>query len=257
MFDAIFLDCDGVVTNRQAQVDSHVVFEAYRLAHSGKKVAFVTGRSLDWFARSLIPELERLSPSPEERQRFFLVGEYGNRWATFSAGGLSTGSDDSHSISGHVRSLVRDEAGAHFPLIFFDETKESFISLEIRHGKLASPQAERNAQKQLDEARALFASRFPECTVVRTLYAVDIMAKGVDKASAARRALELMGSVSSALVIGDSSIDLEMGDELGRQGVKFDFYYVGETPPGRRSFTVRKTTAPYSEGALEVLRTVR
>ena len=256
MADAIFLDCDGVVTDRHANVDKKVIFEAYRLAHSGKKIAFVSGRSLDWLLRNIVPEIERLSPSQAEKARFFLVGECGNRWATFSTGGISSGSDDSHSVSDAARFLIRNEI-PRFPYLFFDETKESFVSLEVRHNRLISADAEREAQKQLDEARSFFSAKFPQLSAVRTLYAVDLMKKGVGKASAARRALELMGNAGSALVIGDSEIDLEMGEELMGKGVLFEYYHVGEQELSETRFKIRKSASPYAEGTLEILRGAR
>ena len=256
MYDSIFLDCDGVVTDTRARVDGRVMFEAYRLAHSGKRIAFVTGRSLDWLTRNIIPAISRMSPTPDEKARLFFVGECGNRWLSFSGGGLAHGEDDSHAIPASVRSGVRQEM-SRFPYLFFDETKESFISLEIRHERLTSPQAEKEAHMQLSEAKGFLSSTYPAFSITQTLYAVDLMGKGVGKASAARRALELMGSTSSALIIGDSEIDFEMGDELARSGIKFDFYYVGAEQPPRTAFQVKKAPAPYSEGALEVLRNVR
>ncbi len=256
MYDAFFFDCDGVITNKRAQVDSQVIFEAYRHAHSGRKIAFVTGRSLDWFSKNLIPAIERFNPTPEEKRRFFFIGEYGNRWLSFSGGTLAHGSDDSLAVPEKVRTAVRNEMH-RFPYLSFDETKESFISIEVRHERLVSPQAEREAQRQIDEARGAFAAKFPQLVAIRTLYAVDVMGKGVGKAAATRRALELMGSVSQALVIGDSEIDLEMGEELRRKGIEFDFYYVGEGQIPRPSFPVKKAPGLYAEGTLEVLRGVR
>lgn len=256
MYDAIFLDCDGVVTDRRARVDSRVIFEAYRLAHSGKRVAFVTGRSLDWLSRNIVPAIVRFNPSPEEKGRFLFIGECGNRWLSFSSGGLAHGMDDALSVPESIRARVREDA-KRFPYLFFDETKESFISLEVRHEKLVSPQADGEAQRQVDEASGFFSSGFPGFNVMRTIYAVDITAKGVGKASAARRALELIGSASSILIIGDSVYDLEMGEELQRHGIDFRFCYVGESPLPHKPFEVKKTASPYAEGTLEALREVR
>lgn len=256
MYDAIFLDCDGVITDKRAQVDSRVIFEAYRHAHSGRKIAFVTGRSLDWFSKNLVPAIERLSPTPQEKGRFFFIGECGNRWLSFSGGGLAYGSDDSLAVPEKVRTAVRNEM-PRFPYLFFDETKESFISLEIRHERLTSEEAEKEAQGQIDDARGLFASRFPQLTCIRTLYAVDVMRNGVGKALAAKRALELMGGISQALVVGDSEIDLEIGGELQRKGIGFDFFYVGEGQIPRQAFPVKKAPGLYAEGTLEILRNIR
>lgn len=256
MFDALLLDCDGVVTNKRAQVDQKVIFEAYRLAHAGKKVAFVTGRSLDWLLRNVIPEIERLSPAASEKSRFFFIGECGNRWAAFSGTGVTTGSDDSHSISEQARLLIKNEI-ERFPYLFFDQTKESFASLEIRHNRLVSADAEHEAQRQLEEARAFFTAKFPQLAATRTLYAVDVMRKGVGKGSGAKRALEMMGSVSSALIIGDSEIDLEMGEELQRSGIGFEYYHVGESVLPKTLFQVKRSERHYSEGTLEILRNIR
>jgi len=188
MFDAIFLDCDGVITDRKARVDGKVVFEAYRLAHAGKKIAFVTGRSLGWFSKNLLPVLAHFNPTAEEKRRFFFVGECGNRWLSFSGNNLVHGADNSHLVPESVRVRIRNEV-SRFPYLSFDETKESFVSLEIRHEKAVSPQAEREARRQLDDAREFFSTYYPEFTVLRTLYAVDILPEGIGKASAVRRAL--------------------------------------------------------------------
>lgn len=256
MLDSIFLDCDGVVTDRKARVDSRVMFEAFRLAHSGKKVAFVTGRSLDWLSRNVVPAIERLNPSQEEKARFFFVGECGNRWLSFTSQGLAHGSDDSHTVPERIRSEVRQDIW-RYPYLFFDESKESFISLEVEHQKVTSAQADRDAGRQLDEARDFFAAKYPDLNAIRTLYAVDITMPGVGKGAAARRALELMGRVSQALIVGDSPIDLEMGDELMGRGIAFEFYFVGEMAPQRSPFPVKRAPAFYAEGTLEVLRNVR
>ena len=256
MYDAIFLDCDGVVTDKRARVDEKVIFEVYRLTHAGKRIAFVTGRPLAWLSRNIIPVLERFHPSPAEKARLFFVGECGNRWLFFSGNSFLHGADDTNSVPEAIRARIRRES-ARFPLLSFDETKESFVSLEIRHGAIVSPDVEREANQQLDDACEYFSVRYPGLSVMRTLYAVDVLPRGIGKASGARRALELMGSVREALVIGDSAADIQMGEELARRGIRFRFYYVGEqqTPPV--AFEVRKPSRCYAEGTLEVLSEVR
>jgi|GEM_PF-3393141 len=256
MYDAIFLDCDGVVTDKKARVDKRVLFEVYRLAHAGKNIAFITGRSLTWLSHNIVPVIEHFNPSPEDKAKLFFIGEYGNRWLFFSGIGFMHGADNSNSLPVNVRAKIRNEI-ARFPLLFFDETKESFVSLEVRHDALISPSMEAEANRQLDIAAGYFSTRYPEFNVVRTLYAIDILPKGLDKASGIKRALELAGGVVEVLVLGDSPADLLMGEELMNQGVKFKFYYLGEQPVPPALFEVKKPSSRYAEGAHEVLSGIR
>jgi len=256
MADAIFLDCDGVVTDRNARVDADVMFEAHRLALAGKKVAFVSARSLTWMNANLVPALERFNPSEEERSRIFFVAEMGARWISFSRGGSLQGE-----MAGAVPASVRAEMKASLAkwyLLFFDEAKESMAAVEVRHDRAASSrQSMEEAQRQLGEAEAAFTARYPKFNVIRTLYAVDVMSKGAGKAGAVARALELAGAVREAVVVGDSPADLGMGAELDRRGIPLTFYYVGEREPGSVPFKLVKTKEKYSRGALEALRGVR
>ena len=254
-FDSVFLDCDGVVTDEHARVDLRVLGEVGRLVRSGCKAAFVTGRSLSWIdgnvSRFLLDGLDSAG-----RARVALVGEYGARWAGFPGGARVEGIDRDKAVPADAVESVRRIA-ARFPLLFFDETKETNCDLEVNHALVASGAEYAEAQRQLDDAARLLSLEFPELSIRRTTYAADVLAKGVDKRYAAARALSLVGGAENAAVVGDTSADLGMGEELLARGIAFEFYFVGRGGLPDAGFPVKRTRESFAKGTLEALEGMR
>ncbi len=234
--DILLLDVDGVVTDRYARVSTPVVRELLRLARSGVKIAFVTGRSEKWVRKNLIGRFGKRNP----RQVLFLC-EFGS---------VVVGKRRPKRAMPARYVKAAKTIAANFPALKYSNSKETMISMGA---DMSSP----GAETQLEAARRMLKSMVKgdgRFRVLRSTYAVDLLRSNVSKRTAALRALREFGGRTGKqiVVIGDSEADLEMA----LPGCTF--YFVGDGLRKKKNFIRRSyrftvTRKKFSEGALLVL----
>lgn len=235
--DILLLDVDGVVTDRYARVSAPVVRELLRLASSGVKMAFVTGRSEKWVRDNILARI----PKAAGKKMLFLC--------EFGSVVLGRRLPERTMPATYIQSAKR--IASLFSTIEYDDTKKTMISME---GSLRSPkgQSELAAAERLLRLMVKGDGNF---RVLRSTYAVDVLRRDVGKRGAARFALREFGGKKgkNVVVIGDSAADLEMA-RPGRA-----FYFVGDRPPlsGGKNFKLVITRKKFSEGALAILKRLK
>lgn len=232
--DILLVDVDGVVTDRYARVSAPVIRELLRLARSGVKMAFVTGRSEKWLRKNRIVKIGQ-----NNAQVLFLC-EFGSVIA------------GRRPVKGAMPAKYVKTAKAiagMFPAIEYDDTKETMISMEADMSRPGAEEQLMAARKMLD-SMVKGDGRFK---VLRSTYAVDVLRRDVGKRGAALFALREFGGRNGKriVVIGDSAADLEMARP------DCAFYFVGEGLPKKarkNNFRLIVTRKKFSDGALAVLR---
>lgn len=234
--DILLLDVDGVVTDRYARVSAPVVRELLRLARSGVKMAFVTGRSDEWLKENMAGVVRQQNPS------LLFFCEFGS---------VIVGKPTKTRRMPKRYVKTAHGIARMFPAINYDHTKKTMISMEA---DMARPDAE----VQLMAAKKMLSSMIKgdgRFRVLRSTYAVDVLRRDANKGRAARSALKIFGGKPGKriIVIGDSAADLEMA----LPGCVF--YFVGENAglPKKNNFTFTVTRKKFSEGALAILKRLK
>jgi hydroxymethylpyrimidine pyrophosphatase-like HAD family hydrolase len=232
-------DVDGVLTDpREKTVVHEEIFdEIIAQLERGEPVCFNTGRSDAWVMDRVVSGmLERIQDKNILRD-LIIVGEKGGTWTTFNREGepvhsavetISVPTD----LKERVRTLISEK---YSDVMFFDESKETMISVEMVDGYNLTAFTERqrefvtDIQALLKETKADSIYRVDPTTI-----ATDIESPNVGKALGSDRFIEFLKirgiKVESFEAFGDSGSDAAMADELARRGQQVELVYVGNNP---------------------------
>ncbi|HEY7983996.1 MAG TPA: hypothetical protein VID73_07510, partial [Ktedonobacterales bacterium] len=234
---AWLFDVDGVLTEpAHKTVREPALFaELIRRLARGEPVGTNTGRSLTFLSGGLLDPLEALVPDRRLLHGLIAIGERGSAWVTYDADGargeyLDAATPLSPALRDEVRALVqRPDLAA---VMFFDETKRTMISTELRPGKTiaeyAGPQRALVAALHALLARHGLADQY---RVDPTSIATDVEYRGVGKAYGAAKfaaMLEARGIHPARYVcFGDSLSDYDMLAALLTRGDRAELIFVG------------------------------
>jgi hypothetical protein len=263
---AWLFDVDGVLTEPEHKtVREPALFdELIRRLARGEPVGTNTGRSLTFLGAGLLDPLEARVPDRRLLHGLIAIGERGSAWVTYDAAGarseqVDTATPLSPALRDDVRALVqRPEFAA---VMFFDETKRTMISTELRPGKtIADYEAPQRAL--VVELHALLARHglADQYRVDPTSIATDIEYRGVGKAYGAARFAAMLEArdirPARYVCFGDSRSDYDMLEALLARGDRAEMVFVGE-PEQLRECDTRAVTfiqPLYASGTLAYLR---
>lgn len=259
-------DVDGVVTDPKEKkvTDSAIYDEHIARLRTGDPICYNTGRSTGWVMERVVgPMIERMGDDTSALSNLLIVGEKGGTWGTFGEDGklrfdavaTITVPDD---LKDRVRGLIAEK---YADVMFFDESKQTMISVEMVDGYDVGAFAERQTQL-IEDLRIILAETGTDeaYRIDPTTIATDIESPYVGKALGSDRFLEFLKSrgivVESFKAFGDSASDAAMADELARRGRMVEFVYVGDKPESvnRRADYPVEEVAGFSNGTLEYLR---
>jgi hydroxymethylpyrimidine pyrophosphatase-like HAD family hydrolase len=264
---AWLFDVDGVLTEPEHKtVREPALFdELIRRLARGEPVGTNTGRSLTFLSAGLLDPLEARVADRHLLRGLIAIGERGSAWVTHAEDGtrtehLDTATPFAPALHAEVRTLLqRPEFAA---VMFFDETKRTMISTELRPGKTiaeyAGPQRALVAELHAMLARHALAGEY---RVDPTGIATDIEYRGVGKAYGAAKfaaLLEERGIYPQRYVcFGDSLSDYDMLAALTTRGDRAELVFVGEPDQLRGCDTSAVTFVRplYAPGTLEYLHT--
>lgn len=285
---SFLLDIDGVVTNpvekkvTEPEIFDHII---ENLA-SGNPVALNTGRSNEWMIERVITPLNTRVEDKSILKNFFAVGEKGLTWTSFDSNGqLIQGlfNRNGEPVQGYdLHNLFDQTTIDHFITLeketrnlidnkykhstFFDTTKKAMISTEMHDG-YDQPQYAAE-QVRFDEELNEMLNKLGlngKFKTDPTTIATDIQIPEAGKHLGTKRILDWLSSNNLRplhyVAVGDSSSDLEMGDELMAQGLSFDFNYVNPNKPlkpeqinmtdGKPKFNLINASKAFGNGLLE------
>lgn len=269
MQTAWIFDVDGVIINPSEKkvTEPEILDSIVRKLAVGEPVALNTGRSLVWIIDRVInPLLEKIKDK-KILQNFLAVGEKGGTWITFTDDGeMQRHKDESISVSRSLRDKIRALIDSEFfESMFFDETKETAISTEMKDGypveEFTKQQQDLNKKLQELVDREGLAEKLK---VDPTTIATDIENKYVGKGFSVKRIVEWVQSrgikPKMFIAFGDSfRSDIPMAQEIYAQGLPIEFVYVGKEniDTSNFPFTIHQTQDKFEKGTLEFLKTLQ
>lgn len=262
----LIMDVDGVITDPQEKriTEPEILDQIAKRLEKGEPVALNTGRSIEWVKDRVLNTLIERVKDKKILQNLLAVGEKGGTWAEFDENGqLQQHKDESISVPQALQEKVRNLINSEFSdSMFFDETKETMISTEMKDGY---PLEEYTKQQQgLNKKLQELVDQeglAEELKVEPTTIATDIENKYVGKGFAVRRILEWLSNKGIKpqryITFGDSfSSDMPMAQEIHSQGLPVEFVFVGKENilTSNLPFPVKRPAAAFEKGTLEFLK---
>jgi hydroxymethylpyrimidine pyrophosphatase-like HAD family hydrolase len=232
-------DVDGVFTDPQEKKVVHEALfdEIITQLEAGEPVCFNTGRSDSWVMDRVVDTILERVQDKDTLRNLIIVGEKGGTWTTFTAKGEAVHAavetiSVPDELKVRVRSLINEK---YRDVMFFDESKETMISIEMVDGYNLDTFTERQAEFVKDVQTLLVETKTDSIyRIDPTTIATDIESPNVSKALGSDRFIEFLKSrgikVASFETFGDSNSDAAMADELARRGQPVEFIYVGNNP---------------------------
>ena len=263
---AYIFDVDGVITDPSEKkiTEPEILDHIVQRLEAGEPVALNTGRSLVFMIDRVInPLLEKIKDK-KILANFFASGEKGGTWITFDEEGVMQRHKDEsisipQSLQEKVRSLIND---GFLDSTFFDETKESMISTEMKDGY---PVEEYTKQQKGLNAKLQELVNQENLTenlkIDPTTIATDIENKHVGKGFAVERILRWLKEKGIKpqlfMAFGDSLSDFPMAEKLYEKGEKVQFVFVGKSETKKeRPFSIKRTQSLYGKGTVEFLKSL-
>lgn len=235
---AWLFDVDGVLTDPESKrVLRDDLFEEIlkRLARH-EPVGLNTGRSARFVLDQVLHPLETRTRDRSLLSGLVGIGEKGGVWIDYTADGTSAAHLDSavampQDLQEAVRALI--EKPPYAETMFFDETKQTMISTELRLGRsvdeYAAPQ-----RRLVEDLRALLAAHplGPELRLDANRIATDVEYRRMGKGYGAERYMALLAKrgiqPGRFVCFGDSASDYDMLEALLRLGARAELVFVGE-----------------------------
>jgi hydroxymethylpyrimidine pyrophosphatase-like HAD family hydrolase len=266
---AWLFDIDGVLTDPEAKrITKPEIFDelASRL-QKGEPLGFNTGRSTDFIIKAVLNPLEeRIGANRILLQNLFAVGEKGGVWIKYDTNGSrETHIDEQFKIPQILKEEVKKLVSQppYSEMMFYDETKQTMISIELNSGKKI--EEFKTIQQQLSEAVngvILQLNLLDNYRVEPARIAIDIENKLVGKALGAKKFVSLLQErkidPEEYICFGDTASDYDMYKELRNLEKKSQLVFVG----GREQLTdkdlegVTFTWQRDDKGTLEYLQKV-
>jgi hypothetical protein len=265
---AWIFDVDGVLTTPEFKriVQPGLYDELVRRLSNGEPVALNTGRSIH-FIEGLLTPLEGQLADTRLLRYLFAVGEKGAAQVSYDPNSRRLSRVDSE-IAVPEELLVEVRAIAEEPVfsrcMFFDDTKQTMISLELREG--CSLEEFESCQRKLVatlDPILLKKDWHEHFHIDPTRIATDIEHRRAGKSLGMAKIVGWLESNSidpaQYVCFGDSASDYNMLEELLRLGKKARLVFVGEERQlaGKDTRHVTFTELPYDRGTLSYLRSNR
>jgi HAD superfamily hydrolase (TIGR01484 family) len=258
-------DVDGVITNPQEKQikENKILDEISQKLEKSIPVAFNTGRTLTWVIDRVIHPLLLKINDKTILQNLFIVGEKGGVWLTFDQKGqMHSEKDDSILMTRDLQNKLRALAENEFKdYVFYDNDKQTMITLEVKDD--VSLEAFNRIHPALNKRISeILEKEDPEgkFKLTPTTLDTDIENKFVGKGFAVNRILKWLRerklNPKKFIAFGDSGADIEMAEEINKQGYSVIYVYVGnKTKPEKNKypFEIVYTQNYFDKGTLEYL----
>jgi len=265
--EMLFFDIDGVITEPvTGEVEPEVVNEIVAILERGEPVAFNTGRGLIWVLRDILPHFEARISKRSILSRLCIVYQKGAFQVTFDEKGEQEKPVVAPGIALLPNSL-REEVlqlitTKYSETMFPGEEKEALLSPQFKPGADFA-QYKADQAKLVDELQAML-QRYgldDQFRVDATRIATDIEDRHLGKALGAQRVLEWLKEQGFQpkyfITFGDSKSDVDMAEEIFRQGFPVELVFVGEKGQlqgMQLPFPVSFTQAFCEKGTIEYLK---
>jgi len=227
----------------------------------GIPMGFITGRDMAWLRSELIKGFEDYTVEHKLDKKIldllYIAGEFGSVTTEYTLSERNETINKNFAIPQELRKELVDHF-QRFKKFLYVEEKQTIFSLRGN-----SDIGAEEFQKIKLEAVESFKKKlrnYPEIEVLSDRIAINIRNKKANKTSATDNFISWLKekkiSPEKFFVFGDSPTDLEMGLELQKQKLPFEFIYVGDEDEFNgmhHSFPVIITKAHCDEGTREYL----
>lgn len=224
-------------------------------------VSLNTGRSLSWTQERVINPLVQKIEDKRLLENFIAVGEKGADWLVFEEGKFNKVIDPTISVPKTIQTASRKLSEKFSDNMFFDETKETMISIEMADGGDID-EFGKNQKELIKELKHLLKelSYTQNYRIDPSKISTDIQHKGAGKALGARRIASFIKQKSLSpkkyICFGDSKSDVEMAFEFDNLKLKTQMIYVGnpsDMADIEADFPISITKERFEKGTLEFL----
>jgi HAD superfamily hydrolase (TIGR01484 family) len=258
--NAWLFDVDGVLTNPAEKriVESQIFDEIIARLKRNEPIGLNTGRSIDFVIEQVLNPLEARIEDKKLLDGIIAIGEKGGVYITYEDGKRIEHIDEQIKVPNDLEIAVRKLTKSDFSeTMFFDETKKTMISVEMKHGEDLE-KFHLTQQKLVEKLKLLLKEMdIQNLKIDPTTIATDIENSHVGKALGTNRFLKILEergiSPQSITAFGDSSSDFEMLEPLRQSGVPTKFVFVGNKG-FREESEVQTTNNHFDQGTLEYLR---
>lgn len=255
-------DIDGVITNPDTKEPNKKIIERIGAdLNQELPVALITGRSINWIENNIMPILKTTIENNQKLDLLFTSGEKGSVSVEYVNGEPVKKIDENIMMPVQLMSEVKKIIQPYTDFIFYDETKETMISIEIKGGeddKKIEKQKEVLFLIGIQLKKIIENFDFKDLLKIDlTEIAVDLQFKSQSKKISTRHILDWLKGKNinpfSYIVIGDSPSDAEAAEEFFTQGCDITFGYVGKKNIQKQPFKTKIASEYFDQGTLEIL----
>jgi hydroxymethylpyrimidine pyrophosphatase-like HAD family hydrolase len=254
-------DIDGVLSNllEKRITEPGILDELVKRLQKGDIIALNTGRSIAWTIENIIRPLSN-AVDKNKLENIFTVAEKGTITAEYINEELIEKIDRRFSIPQNFIDKSKAISDKYSETMFFDNTKKTMITVEMKDGMDVNRFQDDN-RKLKEEWQQLIDQSGRNFLLIPNPIATDIQAREVGKALGVDKILAWLNKKGLKpkrfIAVGDDLQDLEMGIELKKKALSFEFIFVGPQKKLQETsidFPIITTTDNYDKGALEYLK---
>lgn len=257
--NAWIFDVDGVITNLATRKVEHpqIIQQIVGKLKAGEPVGIITGRALPWLYNGVLSKIEGQA-KPQDLSNLFASPEFGAITIDYKEGKRVENIDKTLLIPSSLINECRLIAGNYKDVFYVDEEKITHFTLAVHKG--INENVFKTKQIELVKKLGELVTKLgfgDEIEVHHDSIAINVKNKKLNKHLATQKLLSwLMGKNSNPelfFVFGDSTSDLQIGEELNKQKKNVKFIYTGKDGLGNLPFEVVRPSKLYDEGTLEYL----
>lgn len=260
---AFIFDVDGVLNNpeNKTSIKNVLIQKIIDRLNNNEPIFFVTGRTTDWFEKWILNRIKTGISDRNLLSNLYLSAEFGNISFSFEQGKAKIEINSAESVPQSIIKEARKITESYFSDSMSVNNAQTFFSTEIKDG--VSFEKFKNRQKEAADAYRdllLKKNNSESLIVYEDLMGTNILHRGMGKALGITKIIKWLTErklkPEKYIVFGDSLADLEMGSELQKRKLNFDFVYVGENGLRETAFKLIRTDKKYDEGTLEYLKSL-
>jgi len=256
-------DIDGVLTNlRTPEVIQPKIFTILiSFLKKGIPLGFISGRGMWWLRTEFIKKMESYVAVHQLDKNIldllYVSGEFGVVKALHINGERIETMDEKFIIPQKVREKLTSYAERFKDIVFVEEKQTVFT---LRSNFDIKEEILKKHKQDIITGLEKILQDYPEIEVLSDKIAINIRYKKANKTLATDNFISWLNEKGfypeKYFVFGDSQTDLEMGLELQKQKLSFEFIYVGdleELDASKDTFPVIATSNHGDEGTIEYL----
>lgn len=258
--NAWIFDVDGVLVDPvQKKVDNNILPMLVKILENDDFLTLNTGRSFAWTQEKILSPLSELVTNKDLFKNIFVVCEMGNVLVTFANKEWEKKLLD-NPLPEELQAQVRTLAEEYKDSVFYDTSKETMISVEMKDGydiKKFQEVVKAIEEKVEEILRTSYHSM--ELRVDATQIALDIQYEDAGKQLGAERIEDFMLAhgikPEEIYTFGDSPSDSQMAEGL-QEKYKVTFVYVGDKAKldtDNLTCEIVYPTEKFTKGTLEFL----